>query len=146
MKIALISCSQKKLSRPAPARELYCSPLFRLSLAYAEQHCERAYVLSAKHGLVDLDQVIEPYDDVLTSRSKAERRLWGARVALSLRARHSTGQLVMLAGEPYVLAVRWNYPSVDQGRFVDPLRGLQIGQRLSALHRLILEGRSEVQA
>jgi hypothetical protein len=32
--IGLVSCSAQKLDRPAPARELHCSALFRKSLAY----------------------------------------------------------------------------------------------------------------
>lgn len=54
--IGLISCSAQKLDRPAPARELYCSPLFKKSIAYAEPRCSTTYVLSALHGLVALDQ------------------------------------------------------------------------------------------
>lgn len=38
---------------------LYTSPLFTYALAYAEAlHPDAIYILSAKHGLVGLDEVI----------------------------------------------------------------------------------------
>lgn len=60
--VGLVGCASQKLRRPAPARELYVSPLFKKASAYAEQACDRWYVLSAKHGLVHPDAIFEPYD------------------------------------------------------------------------------------
>lgn len=58
--VGLVGCASQKLKRPAPARELYVSPLFKKASAYAEATCDRWYVLSAKHGLVHPDAVLEP--------------------------------------------------------------------------------------
>ena len=80
-RIALLSCVSKKLDHPAPAAELYTSPLFRLSLAYARQlHPDAIHILSARYGLVDLDEVIVPYDVTLNTMPAAERRAWAQRV------------------------------------------------------------------
>ncbi len=46
----------------ARALEPYVSQLFKKASAYAELTCDSWYVLSAKHGPVHPDEVIEPYD------------------------------------------------------------------------------------
>lgn len=80
MRIGLVGCVKGKRSRPAPARELYTSALFLGRRAFVEATCERWFILSAKHGLVDPDDVLEPYDQTLKDASEAHRRQWSARV------------------------------------------------------------------
>ncbi|WP_375222220.1 DUF6884 domain-containing protein, partial [Symbiobacterium thermophilum] len=59
----LLGCTKLKTSYPAPAKELdSVSPLFRKALAYVQHDAEDIYVLSAKYGLVTLDQPLEPYE------------------------------------------------------------------------------------
>lgn len=66
-KIVLISCSSKKQNIKTTARNLYCSPLFKLSLEYAEKlNPDEIFILSAEHHLVNLDTIIEPYDTTLS--------------------------------------------------------------------------------
>lgn len=60
--IGLVGCSGPKREAPAPARQLYTSQLFRSTLALAERRHDVVYVISAKHELVELDQVVAPYD------------------------------------------------------------------------------------
>ena len=135
MKIGLVSCSAQKLSHAAPARELYCSPLFRLSLRLSEQDCDKTYVLSAKYELVELDQVIEPYDLVLSKLSKRQREAWGNRVASKILSRHGAAAIVLFAGHDYMIALRWGMAGTDQNRIQDPLKGMMIGERLSFLKK-----------
>lgn len=61
-RIALIACSAAKLPHAAPVRDLYQGQLFRAARRYAEATCDRWYVLSALHGVVDPDQVLDSYD------------------------------------------------------------------------------------
>ncbi len=62
-KIVLISCASKKRDVACKARELYQSTLFKLSLAYAETlNADHIFILSALHGVVDLNSIIEPYN------------------------------------------------------------------------------------
>lgn len=145
--IGLVACSAQKLERPAPARELYCSPLFRKSLAYAERRCERVYVLSASHGLVELDTVVSPYDRRLGG--KKEREAWGRRVASTLIDRHGRDvEYLVLAGrdyaDPLVTGLRTHdgfhedgWRGVARERIVQPLAGLQVGDRLRRLNEWI---------
>jgi len=65
--IVVVACGAKKLDRPASARLLYVGPYFRACLAYALTlaPAKRVWILSAKYGLVGLNDVIEPYDKKL---------------------------------------------------------------------------------
>ncbi len=78
--IHLVACVAGKLDHPAPARELYTSPWFQKARAYVERQGGQWFILSAKHGLIGPEEVIEPYDETLARMSAAARRLWGARV------------------------------------------------------------------
>ena len=142
-RIGLVGCASQKLSRPAPARELYVSQLFRKASTYAEATCERWYVLSAKHGLIHPDQVIEPYDVKLgrSHRDPAKDAMpiwdWAQMTADQLTAELDdpvTGVenplLVVLAGEQYRTAVRM----VDLP-FEVPMQGLGLGEQLGWLKR-----------
>lgn len=68
-RIALISCVSQKLSQHAKPKELYVSTLFKLNLKYAEKlEPDEIFILSAKHGLLSLDQQIEPYEQTLNNK------------------------------------------------------------------------------
>ena len=83
--VVLVSCSKGKLSYPAPARQLYTSPLFQKARDYAEGTGARWFVLSALHGLVSPDAVVEPYDLTLSTASREYRRSWSQHVYEQLR-------------------------------------------------------------
>lgn len=143
IRIGLVSCSSEKLDRAAPARELYCSQLFRLALKYAEQTCSHVYVLSGLHYLVALDEVIEPYDFKLSDQSKARREAWGYHVAWQLGQRHPTrGVLVVLAGAAYANALQTT-GARETWQWSFPLDGMQIGERLRFLSNATKEGTTD---
>jgi len=62
MKATVIPCGGAKLDNLAPARELYTGSMFKDALRTAELIGNRVLILSAKHGLVELDDVLDPYD------------------------------------------------------------------------------------
>lgn len=130
MRIGLVGCGKKKLDRAAPARELYTGPLFRAALRYAEAMCDRVFVLSAKHGLLDIDTVVEPYDLRLPGLSKEDRRAWSSFVAGQLVGEALCDpdpiEVVALAGRDYCAAL--SLP--DGWTLTEPLFGLQVGERL----------------
>lgn len=74
--VGLVGCVKSKLSRPAPAQELYTSALFEGRRRWVEQTCDRWFILSALHGLVHPDEVLEPYDQALSSASSRARLAW----------------------------------------------------------------------
>ena len=94
--IGLVACSRTKADQPAPARELYVSPLFRAARAYAEGHYGPGQwlILSARYGLVDPDQVLAPYDLSLRQLTAAQREAWGDRIAIELTDRFPAGTVL----------------------------------------------------
>jgi hypothetical protein len=67
----VVPCCGEKLDRPAPARELYRGQMFRHTLERVERAAAmdvedgrpaRVLILSALHGLIELDTVLAPYD------------------------------------------------------------------------------------
>lgn len=134
MIVGLISCTKSKTTYPAPARELYRpSALFRGALGYLEGRADVVYVLSAKYGLLPLDQVAAPYDQTLKDASPAYRREWAALVLRDIQARHGTSlngiTFEFHAGEAYAAQLR---PLLEQagGTCTSPVQGLPIGGRL----------------
>jgi len=80
VRVGLVGCVKTKRSQATVARDLYDSYLFRGRRSYVESSCGRWWILSAKHGLVDPDAVLAPYEQELTTASAAERRRWSGRV------------------------------------------------------------------
>jgi hypothetical protein len=125
----LVSCVSAKRSRPLPARELYCSDWFVTPRDYVEAQAEDWYILSAKYGLVEPDEVIEPYNETLSDISSAERRAWAERVAGQVRPKcREEPEIVILAGQAYrehllLILQSWRC------RVRVPMKGLRIGQQ-----------------
>lgn len=134
-KIVLISCTKKKLPHGAPAELLYSpSARFKHSLTYARSlHPEAIiYILSAKHGLVSLDQHLEPYEQTLKKMSRVERSAWGQRVLIQLAQVCSPtgGIFIILAGKDYYEMLTPGLPNHEL-----PLKGLSQGKQLQFLKR-----------
>ncbi len=146
--VALVACCGEKADHPAPARELYQSHLFRLSLAYAERILGgEVYILSAQHGLVRLDQVLEPYDLSLREMDAEERAWWGHEVEMQLAEVLGAEHTHEEDAEP-LHEFRWNFflhdprlrvvllagalcrpPEILGVTVEEPLAGMGIGQR-----------------
>lgn len=101
-RFCLIACSATKAAAAAPAADLYRGDLFRKALAWARRDAyDEVAILSARHGLVPLHQMLQPYDDSLTVATLQERRRWAARVLASLQERWPLAQacaVTFLAG------------------------------------------------
>ena len=152
--IAVVGCGAAKQDKPAPAGEMYTSVLFRLSYEYAQAVGDDVVIASAKHGLLALDDVIEPYERRLVAAQALE---WAAGFCAALWFRFQTAcradpnvtglRVVLLAGRAYTdpLGAMMRYGEqrfiADEGIGVppytieEPLRGMQIGQRLRWLRR-----------
>ena len=131
--IALVSCVAQKLDRPARARDLYISTLFRSLRRYAEAHADAWFILSAKYGLVDPNEVIEPYELTFNTMGTQARRAWAARVREALTPKLPPGcAVILLAGQRYREYIEpW---LCDRGHSVSiPLEGLPIGRQLQWL-------------
>ena len=67
--LVVTACGARKQSEPKPAWQLYKSP--RIRAVYNRRNGHDMCILSTKHGLVDAEKVIEPYEETLT-KDKAE--------------------------------------------------------------------------
>jgi hypothetical protein len=132
-RIVLISCVSKKLAIRARASDMYLSPLFRRSWLYAEKLLPDAvFILSAKYGLLDPVQEIEPYDITLNTMSSRERMAWADRVLIQLKRRcdFQKDHFVFLAGRKYRA-----YLVPSMASYEVPMQGLSIGKQLQYLKR-----------
>jgi cytoplasmic iron level regulating protein YaaA (DUF328/UPF0246 family) len=136
MRIALVSCVKSKQNRPAPAKDLYTSPLFKSLRRYAEANADRWFILSAEHGLVDPDKVLAPYEKTLNRARKDQRAVWGRRVQERLdEVLPSGAEVIILAGARYrehlvpFLKSRGHKVSI-------PLEGMPFGKQLQYLSTL----------
>jgi hypothetical protein len=127
--IVLLSCVATKLPKPAPARELYNSPLFKRSLSYAlTLDPDDIVILSAKYYVIPLDKVIAPYDKTLLNMPKDEANEWGVKVLSILADKYNLEEdkFIILAGEKYR-----KYITPQMNHWIAPLKGLRIGQQLA---------------
>lgn len=116
-----------------PAAQLYTSALFRGRRAYVEASCARWWVLSALHGLVRPDRVLEPYDLSLKQLSAAERRQWSAQVLADLAGECPLGEgdvVEVHAGAEYRDYGLVAGLQADGVRVVLPAEGLSLGRQL----------------
>jgi hypothetical protein len=80
MRVGLVGCVKQKGTAAAPARDLYTSTLFVGRRAYVERSCDCWFVLSAEHGLVRPETMVDPYDVTLSTARRQVRRDWSGRV------------------------------------------------------------------
>jgi cytoplasmic iron level regulating protein YaaA (DUF328/UPF0246 family) len=131
-KIILISCVSKKRNIACKARELYQSTLFKLSLAYAETlNADHIFILSALHGVVELDSIIEPYNITLNNMSEKDKKDWAQKVMVQLKDKgidFEQDQIIFLAGNNYRKHLICEFKKSKV-----PMKGLRIGEQLSFL-------------
>jgi hypothetical protein len=133
MEIVLISCVKKKLPCRAKAQDLYISPLFRFNLQYARSlKPDAIYILSAKYGLVHLDQEIDSYNLTLNRMSESQKKAWAQKVLVDL---HQKADLV---SDHFVFLAGLNYrkhliPALHS--YEVPLEGYSFGEQLRELKR-----------
>lgn len=135
--IFLVSCVKSKRAHQASARDLYTSTLFQGSRRLSERLAKRWYILSAKYGLVEPSQVIEPYELTLNRLGIAERRKWAEIVVDRLMTHEpDLAHVAFLAGQRYREFV---IPALSsKGIAIDvPMMHLRQGEQLAWLARRI---------
>jgi hypothetical protein len=132
--IVLISCVSQKLSWRAKAKDLYVSTLFKLNLEYARKlQPDAIFILSAKHGLLSLEEEIEPYEQTLNAMRAGEIKRWAERVLEQIKDIYSLEEteFIFLAGDKYR---KYLLPHIVDAQV--PLQGLRIGEQLRRLKEL----------
>lgn len=134
--LIVVGCGDAKLAHAAPARELYTGSLFidhlRLATRLARGADGRVVILSAKHGVLDLDTVIEPYDVTLADLDVTARMRWVTDVAAELQRRTKRSEpIVALLGREYL-----DWRALVDRRVVAMLEGLTMLERRSVVASL----------
>lgn len=144
--IGLVGCVATKRDGPAPAKELYVSPLFTGRRNWVERSCKEWFVLSALHGLVHPDTVVAPYDQALANASLQERQDWAARVLAQVD--EILGDVRGAVFEIHAGADYRSFGLVDglraRGASVEiPIEGLSLGRQLGLYSRASRTSKSE---
>jgi hypothetical protein len=131
--IVLVTCVKTKRSSPAPAKDLYISPLFQKQRIYAEQTGLPWFILSAEHGLVAPDEWLAPYERYLPDCPTSYRRAWGQWVAARLELLHGSLNGAGIEIHASAFYASCLTPELHQlGASVHtPLSGLSLGERLA---------------
>ena len=137
--IILISCVSKKLPHKAKAKDIYISTLFKLNKEYAELLSpDKIFILSAEHGLLDMEKEIEPYDKTLNNMPAKDLKKWANKVIEQLKEIVSLNEFefTFLAGDKYR---KYLLPHLSGSEIKIPLEGLPIGKQLQELKKRISE-------
>ena len=131
--VFLVSCVAGKRSKAAAAADLYTSAWFVKARAFVEATGDPWFILSAEHGLLGPEKVIEPYERTLNTMSAADRRSWAQKVREQMEENlPDVGEVVVLAGNRYrenlMPYLRRRFPKVTV-----PMEGLTIGRQLNWL-------------
>jgi uncharacterized HhH-GPD family protein len=138
-RLLLLGCVKSKLPHPAAAKDLYSSDLWYKRRSYAEASGQPWRILSAEHGLLTPDAVIEPYDRHLASQPASYQERWSQSVVssvLEVLGEFGLSAVQFHASTPYVARVR---PLLEKaGVSVSwPFEGYRIGEHLAWYNRQI---------
>jgi hypothetical protein len=120
--LVIVGCGAAKLDRPAAAAELYTGQHFRACLLTARALVPDALIriLSARHGLLELDELVQPYDVKLGQAGS----ITGHELAAQAWERGLLGPrpVTCLCSAAYVALARQVWPGL-----IAPLAGQGIG-------------------
>jgi hypothetical protein len=137
MDLCLVACAARKAPERCKAADLYRSAWFRKARAWVEHRDHRWMILSAQHGLVHPDALLDPYDKALTTMPSALRRAWSFGVISDLERLHpDIDRIIILAGRVY----RDHIVEWAGARALVPMAGMGIGEQLAWLTHLPKEG------
>jgi len=131
MQIALISCVKSKKQIPCKTKDMYTSTLFHFAYKYAQHRkVDKIFILSAKYGLLDENQLIEPYEMTLNTMKNSAILAWSNNVIKQLEklTNLSDDNFIILAGDRYR-----KYLLPYMNNYEIPMEGLSFGRQLSWL-------------
>nr|DAQ28197.1 MAG TPA: YaaA [Caudoviricetes sp.] len=120
--IIFIGCGKRKNSYKCPAKMMYQGNFFKTCLSYAKTLTveNNIYILSAKYGVLNLTDIIEPYDKTLNNMDRQEKAQWSKMVKHQLQEKNLLGKEAMfLCGKNYYISILDNF-----SRALIPLAGL----------------------
>lgn len=103
--IIFLQCVGMKKQHSCKAQDMYTSPFFKKSLKYAKQlKPDKILILSAKYGVLTLNQTISPYNKTLKEMSKHKQKVWSIMVVKQLKKMdiNFNEKTIFLAGKQYI--------------------------------------------
>lgn len=132
--IVFLSCGKTKAKHTCKASEMYQGDLFKKSFEYAKSLKPRKiYILSAKYKLLELDDVISPYELTLNTMNKQQQKKWAYDVYSQLKAKGQNfeEEAIFLCGENYR-----KYLSQVFKNSKAPLQGVSFGNQLKFYNKV----------
>ena len=129
--IVLLSCVKSKRNYQCKAGDMYTSALFQKMMAYAQSlNPKKIFILSAKYGLLNPDDMIDPYERTLKNMKADERQKWAQDVLSKLgqSCDFESDKFIFLAGLPYR-----EYLVSHLMHYNVPMEGLSFGRQLQWL-------------
>lgn len=74
---------------------------FKRALSYCLKEYDAVYILSAKHGVLALEEVINPYNETLNGATKQYKKDWSDKVKKQLSDRGIEGDFYFYCGRNY---------------------------------------------
>ena len=126
--VCFIGCVKTKRSHKCKSKELYDSPLFHYSYKYALKNFDKVAILSAKHGLLDPEDVIEPYEVTLNNMSKQDRIEWSNKTTNQISQRYPKDhyKYYVISGKRY-----YEFLNIE----CEPLFVMSMGYKLQTLKK-----------
>lgn len=131
-KAVLVQCTNSKRDETVAAKDIYDeSAYFCKMRAYAEATGDSWFILSAKHGLVDPEEIVKPYDEIGLDPIQCEL------IAMRLNQR-DIDTVEVIAGKKYTDPLTPELESYGI-EVIELCRGLGIGERMARLDELVSE-------
>jgi hypothetical protein len=133
-KVYLLTCSRRKTETVATAKDLYTSPSFIAARKIAEKEGDIWYIISAKHGLIDPEKRIKPYDLSLLSLSEIEKEKWALKVVNSIKKNLDMDDKITFLGDDLYFNIL--FEKIRQAGFdvISPLFGKTIDEKIHWLN------------
>ncbi|EIA5729025.1 hypothetical protein RP125_001254 [Staphylococcus pseudintermedius] len=113
--------------------------MFRKQLKYAKQITtkdDHIYILSAKYGVLELDDIVSPYELTLNNMNKLKLKQWAYKCVKQLQEKEIDfkDKAIFLTGKPYSQYLSQLFPNKEF-----PLNDLSFGMRLKQLKEWLNE-------
>ena len=123
--IYLIACTKSKQNYRCSAEEMYMkSSLYRVSYEYCinfvQDKYSQVYILSAKHHLLPLSKVIDPYNETMNSMNTVEKKEWGQFVYNQMKETFDMNNthFIFLTGKEYMNPI---IPYLETNQYSNPI-------------------------
>ena len=130
--IVFISCVKTKLPYEEMAKNLYCSNYFKTCYKYAQfLNPAHIYILSAKYGLLEPEDVICPYEMTLNNFSLEQKKEWAKFVKAQMKDKNIdfNQKAIFLCGNNYSVFLKQAFVEYET-----PLCNMGFGKQIKYMN------------